>query len=302
MSSRSRTVTKLSTLEASRAIYFIVIGLAVKDSLSKIYDNRASLFPAALFGDFSHLSDFLLREFWHPATFLPLIGLAAILLGYIFTVIRFSHKVSILVGHEKERLETTTLPSALRISGFSLFIVSLAIALYLMSAFLPLKTDDADLFLSNFRLFLGLTIFMLLTDLVLIYSSRMLRLGIYHTPKRIVLGNYDTLDGYQSKAALQWIRSNAVLLVFFIGLLWTTSSLMSGKALLTFHDVPYAISVTSAYYLLFGLPLLVCGFVDYYQNGSFYFGGKADWGWDYFVLVCSPMSPPEDEELLENDL
>jgi hypothetical protein len=99
----TKLTSRLSTLDAARTVFFIVVGLAIKQSLGLF----AHTWPS---------KDFPNAPQW------PVGARALIAAGYLATVIRFSHGVTLLYGHEKERVENSHLPSASKISLLSLFL------------------------------------------------------------------------------------------------------------------------------------------------------------------------------------
>jgi len=203
MSSRSRTLTKLATLEAARTIYFVVVALAVREVLSRPFTET----------DFNtSLSDLAYSGYW-----LEFSGIVLIELGYLFSIIRFSHGISTLIGHERERIEKTNLPSAGRISSVSLLIVLMSIFLYLMSKFVPLGMNASFKF--YFRWFLILGILMSASHLVLIFSSKIIRLPAGDLFKAL-MGVTETVEGYQSNTAYHWIRGDARLVIVCLILLF----------------------------------------------------------------------------------
>src|SRR5437667_12354525 len=115
MSHLRKRASKLATLDAARTVYFIIVGLAIKQSLG-LFSHE---WPSSTIRDAPAYWTFFDRL---------LVGL-----GYLVTVLRFSHGVSQLHGYEKERIETSGLPSSARVLGLSAFLVLLGIIFYLMA-------------------------------------------------------------------------------------------------------------------------------------------------------------------------
>lgn len=249
MSVQSRQTSKLSTLEAARAIYFIIAGLAIRQSLgifAHSWQQDGTTGSANLWG-------------WDERL---LVGI-----GYLITVLRFSHGISLLHGHEKERIENSTLPSSRRISLLSLFLVLIAIFLYMMA-------DN----IAQFRAYVVFASIVLITDLAYILASGVVRYPIIR-PLR-VWGQ--TSDGYPARAALQWMVSDLILLALC--------------CLLLFHP-----SLTKGQHeQFFGSVLIAAGLFDYYMNRSLYFGSKEDKRKHKFVFVCSPLSSNGEEGIKSN--
>lgn len=147
MSHLSKITSKLSTLDAARAIYFIVVGLAIKQSLVL----------------FSH--DWPPQNIKTPFAWWSWFDRSLVGIGYLFTVLRYSHGVSLLHAFEKERIETSTLPSATRVFWLSVFLTLLAIFLFLMADNLP----------SSFHTFLIFTALMIIVDLLYIFLSGVIK-------------------------------------------------------------------------------------------------------------------------------
>ncbi|HKP36565.1 MAG TPA: hypothetical protein VJT71_06875, partial [Pyrinomonadaceae bacterium] len=223
MSIQTRLTSKLSTLEAARAIYFIIAGLAIRQSLV-IFTHNWNKDAATSGIDISWWG-------WYERL---LVGI-----GYLITVIRFSHGISLLHGHEKERVEKTTLPSSGRIYLLSLFLVLMAIFLYLMA-------DN----IVQFPVYVALTAIVLFLDLAYILVSGVVR---YPLIRPIRVWNHTT-DGYPARAALQWMISDILLLV--------------ACGLLFFYPLLNQVSHEK----FFGGMLIVAAFADYYSNRALYFG------------------------------
>jgi hypothetical protein len=253
MSSKAKVTSKLATIEAARAIYFIVVGLAIKESLvvlaSPVSEDRQNL---------------------------PLWELLFVGSGYLITAIRFSHGIAMLRGHEEEKIKTTNLPSSKRISLISLFIVLLAISLYLMS-----------MNLSSFPGYLLFTLAVLVTDLFLIVFSRIIR-----KPFRLKKGWRETTSGYQARAALQWILSDIILIILCLVTLANINLGITDGILLRLGINPLI-----SFDAFWGAILILAGIFDYWSNRAFYFGGSNDGRKHKFVFVCSPLSPPNDKAL-----
>src|SRR5712692_4928547 len=106
-----RQTVKVSSLDAARAIYFIIAGLAIRQAL--------------IF--FAH------PEATEPAASMPLWGRFWIAGAYLFTVFRFSHGIAVVYELEKDSTQTTTSPSSMTVElVFGLFMLE-AVALFIMS-------------------------------------------------------------------------------------------------------------------------------------------------------------------------
>ena len=250
MSVQSRLTSKLSTLEAARAIYFIIAGLAIRQSLGIFAHNWNQNFASS---DIS----------WWGWDERLLVGI-----GYLVTVIRFSHGISLLHGHEKERVENSTLPSSGRISLLALFLVLTAIFLYLMA-------DN----IVRFQVYVILTAIVLLTDLAYILASGVVRYPLIR-PIRVWK---ETTDGYPARAALQWMSSDILLLLVCASLLL------------------FPLLKQCPHERFFGGLLIVAGLFDYILNRALYFGSREDKRKHKFVFVCSPLSST-DAAVVKNNI
>jgi hypothetical protein len=237
----SRLVSRVSTVEAARTVFFIVVGLAIKQSL----------------GLFAH--SWPSKDFPNAPTW-PFWARAIIAAGYLVTVIRFSHGVTLLYGHEKERIENSSLPSATKISQLSLFLVLLAIPLFLMADNI-IETNS----------YIFWTAIMVALDIVYILKSDVVRQPL----RRIFRILRETDRGYAAHAAFWWMVTDSALFVACL-LFFVRSSIGSTLA-----------ANPPARELLFAGVLIVGAVADYWLNWDFYFGGRHDRREQKFVFVTS---------------
>ncbi len=238
-----KLVSRSSTLEAARTVYFIVVGLAIKQSLGLFSHTWPSK-------DFPNAPDW---NFWVRAT---------IALGYLVTVIRFSHGVTLLFGHEKERIENSNLPSATKISELSLFLVLLAVPLFLMAD--NIIELDSYIFWSAA---------LLAVDFAYVLRSKVVR----HPFKRILRILNETDRGYAAHAAIWWMATDAALFVVCCTFYFRSSV----GTTLAMHP--------PARELVFASVLILGAVADYWLNWDFYFGGREDRRRQKFVFVISPL-------------
>ncbi|MET0752112.1 MAG: hypothetical protein ABWZ66_02010 [Pyrinomonadaceae bacterium] len=259
MSFKSKLTSKLATLEAARTIFFIVVGLGIKESLG-IFSLSSSIRPTN----------------WHWITFF-IVGA-----GYLFTAIRFIHGVSMYHGHEKWRLENSNLPSSKRILTSAFFIILMAVSLYLMA-----------INITNFQRYVCFTATMLLVDLCLIHFTE--AISNTFSFETLFRGWERTTDGYHARAALQWLWSDIILLIL-ANFLMVYSYNGFGIYLLNYYGLNVPLIPIEAYW---GGILVAAGIFDYYINRAFYFGSKGDRQNQKFIFVCSPLSKEltsEDEK------
>src|SRR5262249_20297873 len=114
MSHLRKRNAKIATLDAARTIFFIVVGLAIKQSLGLFAHDWPTVQPNA--------------PAWWKWNVRALVGV-----GYIATALRYSHGISQLYGYEKDQIENSGLPSSSRVLGLSLFLALLGILFYLMA-------------------------------------------------------------------------------------------------------------------------------------------------------------------------
>lgn len=243
----SRLISRVSTLEAARTVFFIVVGLAIKQSLG-------------LFGHTWPSKDFPVAPNW------PFWARTIIAAGYLVTVIRFSHGVTLLYGHEKQRIENSNLPSASKISQLSLFLVLLAIPLFLMADNI-IETDS----------YIFWTAIMLAADFVYVLRSGVVRYPL----KRFFKIIKETDRGYAAHAAFWWMATDAALFIA-CGLFFVRSSIGSTLA-----------AHSPARELLFATVLILGAIADYWLNWDYYFGGRQDRREQKFVFVISPLQNRE---------
>lgn len=142
MTHRSSLISKLSTLDAAQRIFFIVVALGIRESLALLNNPSSEIVGAYVFNLWRWLTGF----------------------GYLTTALRFSHGVSLLYGHETERVKNSMLPSPSRVFWLAAFMLTLSILLYLMAANIL-----------NARGYLLFTILMLIVDLLYILASGVVR-------------------------------------------------------------------------------------------------------------------------------
>jgi hypothetical protein len=250
----SKLTSRTSTLEAARTVYFIVIGLAIKQSLG-------------LFGHVWPSRDIPSAPPW------PFWARVIVGTGYLVTVIRFSHGITLLYGHEKEQIENSSLPSASKISELSLFLILLAIPLFLMA-------DN----ITNLQAYAVWTALMLAADFIYAWRSKVVRVPL----RRIFRVLKETDNGYAAHAAFWWMATDAALFLaccsFFI-----KSSFGTWLAM-----------YSPARELIFAGILILCAVADYWLNWDFYFGGRKDRRTQKFVFVCSPLTNTDDNIYIEN--
>lgn len=250
----ARLVSRLSTLDAARAVFFIVVGLAIKQSL-------------ILLGHAWPPKDFLTAPMW------PFWARAIIATGYLVTVIRFSHGVTLLYGHEKDRIENSRLPSASKISELSLFLVLLAIPLFLMADNV-IETNS----------YIFWTAVLLVADFVYVLRSGVVR----HPLKRVFRLLRETDRGYAAHAAFWWMATDLALLIA-CGLFFVRSAL--GTML---------VSYPPSREIIFAVILILGAIADYWLNWDFYFGGRQDRRKQKFVFVLSPLGSSNAAVYKEN--
>ncbi|MFL6213313.1 MAG: hypothetical protein ACJ74J_05400 [Blastocatellia bacterium] len=234
MSHQVKNVSKLSTLDAARSIYFIIVGLAIKQSLVLFGHSWPPQSVETIFAWWS-LPDRLL------------VGA-----GYLFTTLRYTHGISSLYAYEKERIESSSLPSATRVFWLSVFLTSLGILFFLM----------ADTIMASFRTYLLFTSMMLIMD-----GSYILLSGVVRSPFNIFMRWKETVNGYAARATLQWIVSDVILLITCLAF-----ALMSAD-----HERLFAFILVSA------------ATTDYVMNREFYFGGRHERKKQKIVFICSPL-------------
>ncbi len=248
----SKIISRVSTLDAARTVFFIVVGLAIKQSL----------------GLFSHAWPGLAGA---PAW--PFLVRSVIGVGYLVTVLRFSHGVTLLYGHEKERIEQSGIPSASKISELSLFLVLLAVPLFLMA-------DN----ITEFQSYVFWAALMLAMDALYVWRSNVIRQPL----RRIFRVLKETDHGYAAHAALWWMATDLILfaacLSFFIP---------SGLG-------TWLSQFSAAREIIFAGLLILVAAADYWLNWDFYFGGREDRRKQKFVFVCSPLDNTSPQVFKEN--
>lgn len=242
MSHLLKQTSKLSTLRAARAIYFIVAGLAIKQSLILFSYEWP---PQAL------MHTPYRGWVWYDRVF---VGLA-----YLFTVLRYSHGISLLCAYEQEQIEASALPSRSLVFQLFVFVSCMGIFLFLL----------ADTVASNFRNYLLFVLIMMVFDVGFILKSKVVR-----KPYKFLQRWKETVRGYAAHAALQWLVSDLVL------------AAICGIFLLFWH---YGLLQSTRSPEIFAAVLFVAAFLDYIMNREFYFGGRQDRKKYKIVFVCSPL-------------
>jgi hypothetical protein len=250
----TRLISRVSTLDAARVVFFIVVGFAIKQSLG-------------LFGHTWPPRDFPYALYW-PIWARVLIGA-----GYLVTVIRFSHGVVLLHTHEMKRLQTSSLPSASKISELSLFLVLLGVLLFLMA-------DN----ITELRAYALWSALMFAVDFLYIWRSHMVRKPM----RRLFKVLEETVSGYGARAAVWWMATDAVL--FLVCCSFLIRSPVGG----TLAQLP------AGNESLLALILIAEAIADYWLNWEYYFGGKEDRRKEKFVFVCSPLRNDDPKLYQEN--
>ena len=257
--------SKLSTLDGAQKIFYIVAGLAIKESLS------------FMSGQTKGHEELVKLPLFEAAKWI--IGL-----GYLATALRFCHGVALLYGHETETVKNWALPSSspLRIFRLAVFMSTLAILLYLMAE--NILAPSA---------YLALAFALFFVDCVFIVQSRVVR-GVWHGPGALW---HNTSAGFLSRAAVQWMFSD-------IGLSAMSVLLLSASVLYYDFAYPllglsaassYAPDFQLAVLTIYGAVLLIATALDYWVNSDFYFGGKKERRSCSFVYVCSPLRGDEGD-------
>lgn len=255
MSSLTKQTSKLSTLDAASKIYFIIAGLAIKQSLglfSKDWQEK-------------HTQGMPVHWGWF-----------LIITGYLATILRYSHGISLLHGHELDRIRNSTLASAAKVTLLSLFMV-------LMGTFFFLMADSV----AEFEHYLFWTVVVLFTDLMYIIINGVARDYLY----RPFRAWKETIPGYAAHAALHWIASDIIVIllcVLFYYLATHQSTLL------------FVWNANIAELILSGV-LILTALLDYILNKKFYFGGAKDWRVrKRFIFVCSPLRDDDDNRFAAN--
>lgn len=266
MNIRNKIVSKLSTIDAGRTIFFIVAGLGIKESLTL----------------FSPVG----RPEWGGTTRLIIVA------GYLITTVRFSHAAAMICGNEHERIKKTNLPTSRRIAGFSLLLILSSIYLFLMAVNI-----------TEFKRYSRHFLFFIIVNTVMLWISKTVanplnwrpHMGISDrsrikqilinllVPLRMYKRQKQTADGYLSRSVMNWIILNILSFVaywifYFWSRYWTNDYAL--------NEITFNIG--------FGVFLFVFGVADYWQNRSFYFGDKDKLRKNRFVFVCSPFSGTTD--------
>lgn len=263
MSSRTKNISKLATIEAARGIFFIVVGLAIKESLTQVASKCDGCWNSI-----QAISD----SKW--------LCLIIVSFGYLLTAVRFSHGISLLIGHEKSRLEETSLPSSRRISLGSVLIVLVSILLYLMAN---------SLFDLNHYIFS--TILMLGAHLILVISTGVIRKPFSRIFQPIRLWK-ETTEGYQAHTAFMWILADFILIFVAIIGFFVVNFSFAPERLIEQPNHPA--------HSVWALVLSGVTIADYFANRAFYFGGKGSRRNQKFVFVCSPLNAHSTDDVEKN--
>lgn len=259
MEHKRRNIDKLATLDAAQRMYFILAALAI----------RQSLFPSSIIAGVGDA----FRNWGVVAKW-------SMIIGFLVTVIRFSHGISLLHGSVKASVEQSQLPTAGKVALISAFLVSLGVTLLIIG-------DN----ITSFGIYVGGFVFLLSVDFVLI--QRMLRVplsqidfekrkardrrtkawpfGLLFTPFRrnvkVTQVKKDREETYFLGAAVQWLSSDVLLsVVCVIFIIW--------EAFAT-HYVPTGLASLRPFrFLSFGITLIAFAVWDYTSNRRYYFGGN----------------------------
>jgi len=258
MEHKRRNTAKLATLDAASKMYFILAALAI----------RQAFFPS------SNISS--------PGNELQAAGILAKLFlvgGYILTVMRFSHGISLLHGKVKASVEQSELHTAFRVAWISFFLVSLGVVL--------LFVGDR---ITHFRIFLLGFVLLMILDFILIgitirFPVSKVGLLAAHrpgdpladkktaVPLLLIVATLRRRSGDSSplSAQIQWLASDvllAVLCVLFIIWDW-----VAGRYTVTVGVPSWFVPLR---FLFFGIVLFAFAYWDYRSNRHFYFGGKVE--------------------------
>jgi hypothetical protein len=250
MEHKRRNIDKLSTLDAAQRIYFILAALAI----------RESFFPGSMLSP-------------PNPTFVGLAKLS-MTVGYLVTLVRFSHGISLLHGSVKAKVEQSQLPTAGGVAVISVFLVSLGIFLFLMA--------DS---IASLSLCLLWFLFLLALDFILVlkisrFASKNEWGNIFYPRRKVKELRKRTITPHMPAVALQWLASDFWLaVVSIIFLIW--DNFPGGSFVAGFE------SFRPLRYLAFGLVLILFSLWDYWSNREYYFG---DLGHKRrrFVLVYQP--------------
>ncbi|HZE64675.1 MAG TPA: hypothetical protein VE056_12380, partial [Pyrinomonadaceae bacterium] len=283
MSHHLRKTSKLATMDAARELYFIVVALAILKSLELSFHELSS-HNVSLYDWF-----LLLRSE-------PSLAGIAVEFAFLFTVLRYSHGISHLLAFEKHGVESSGLPSSFRILMLFVFLSALGILFFLMAYYIR----DFPEFVFWMSVMFGL-------DFTYIAFSNVVRAPLLRFmlwfPGRVVLrwrrfleareknkagatnnGTspptstndrkiesewINTTPGYAADAALQWMLSDSLIVIFSL--------------LLLRYGMTYAHRQ-----LLFAVVIGLAGGLDYWFNRQFYFGGWRDRRKENIIFVCSP--------------
>src|SRR5690349_931786 len=235
MEHKRRNIDKLATLDAAQRIYFILAALAI----------RESFFPGDILGT--------------PTE--TVVGLAkwSMTIGYLFTLVRFSHGISLLHGSVKAKVEQSQLPTAGGVALLSVFLVSFGIFLFLIA--------DS---IASLPAFLWCLLILLAVDFILIlkvsrFASKNEWGNIFFPGRKIKELRRRTIKPHMPTVALQWLSSDFWLAVVCIGFLFwdkfANRSFVDGFT-----------SLRPFRYFTFGLVLVCFSVWDYVWNREYYFG------------------------------
>lgn len=309
MSHHQKKNSKLATLDAARELYFILVALAVLKSLEfSLLELSSPHVP---------LKDWFLLLWRDPTLFAPI----AMEFAFLFTLLRFSHGVSQLLASEKDSVESSGLPSSFRNLMLFMFLSVLGILFVLMGSniadfpefvfWLVIILGIDFIYVASSKVVRAplRSLLRWIPGRILIIRrerERKRREAQASTDGTVVSGVrkeavvsppdssgtddrcepesqwINTTPGYIADAALEWMLSDLVLIIFCVLLrtIWK--------------------SINYQQYW-FAAVLLVAGIADYVINLRFYFGGWNDWRKEKIVFVCSPFTggsktQPYDEE------
>jgi hypothetical protein len=231
-SGATRQTAKVSSLEAARTFFLVIVGLAVRQALLFLLDPT-----------------FRLQQ---PLRFWVSIVVTS---GFLFTAFRFSHGVAVVYEFEKEAAKTTTTPSSKKVEQiFALFALE-GVFLFLMSE----RLGEPHLL----ALF---SVGLLVSDLLYISVSKTIKdasLGRLVAPSYWLRRWSLTEHGTAPRTHLQWAISDVLLGLLLLATMFRRPLLMENA---TFGDYKADWSFAIAGFLI------LAGVADYKTNYEFYFG------------------------------
>lgn len=185
MNVKRRVAAKLATLDGAKAIYSIMIGLAVRESLTQVFPG-----------------------FGKP----PVLSFTAsvIVFAYLCTVTRYSHGIFLLIGLTGQRINEAGLPVSRRVAFHYVLILSIGTCLAIMAETIPVNG------LCNLSSYILSTSFLAMVGLV-----HYMRSGVVREPLRrgkLVRLWRDTTLGYSARAEVNWMALGVVVLFACVAL------------------------------------------------------------------------------------